>query len=1038
MSGKHVLAAIAALIIVSRASDLSAQVTSASLRGKIKDATGGVLAGVTVTAKDTETGFVRTVVTDSAGSYQFSNLAPGTYEFAAELPGFKRLGVSRIPLSVGQDAVVAATLELGEISQQVTVTGDVPLIDTKSASLSGLVAGETVRTLPLNGRSFDQLALLNPGVTSYDFGGRNVQMGSGQKMSISGARPESIYFLLDGTNILDHSDFTPGSAAGNNLGVDAIREFRVFTHNYSAEIGVRSGGAVSVISRSGTNEYHGSAYEFVRNSAFDARNFFDPVTGPPSFQRNQFGFSLGGPIVPQKIQFFTNFEWLRERLGRTLIAIVPTALARQGTLPTQNVQVSPAIGPYLSLYPPPNGRDLGDGTGEYRDSYKQPTDENYGMARIDYALSTNDTVFVRYTSDSASVASPQGDLARYLTLAKSRNDFLTAQETHIFRHNLLNEFRVAFNRTVPREDVKADPPIDPSLKFYDTAPNVGQLAFSSGQGRASAPISSIGIGGDAPRVFHQDIFQFTDNISHQIGRHLLHYGVDVQLLHINGLLNQSPSGQYSFSSLANLLKAMPSGVVALAPGSDVTRRFRETLVGSYIQDDLQFRPNLTLNFGLRHEFTTIPTEADGKISNLLKVTDPLPTLGVLLTTNNSLKDFAPRVGFAWDPWNNQRTSVRGGFGVFYSQVIGRNWYNYALRSTLFSGFVSDPAPQFPHPFINGVKKNLEQNDRIDPNLKTPTLYHFNLTVQRQIVRDMMIEVGYVGSRGRNLLRNYEGNTRIPQVLPDGTLSYPANAPRTNPNFGPIFTLVSDAHSWYNSLQARVTRPLSHGLQFCASYTFAKSIDEASTLERGQGQNSPAFTQIPSRPDLDKGLSAFDVRQSFSFNFAYDLPQTGLPSVAGVIFNGWQIGGIIRMQSGTPLGAETGFNQSGDGARMFADRPNLKAGATNNPILGNPSRWFDPTVFELPTPGFYGNVGRNTIIGPDLMTVDALLAKDFQVKEHSRLVFRAEVFNLLNRANFGLPRNKIFNSQGQILGSVGLITSTITSSRQVQLALKLTF
>jgi len=968
----------------------------------------------------------------------FSNLAPGTYEFKAELPGFKRLVVRGIRLSVGQDAVFAVTLELGEIHEQVTVAGDVPLIDTKSASLSGLVAGETVRTLPLNGRSFDQLVLLNPGVTSYDYGGQNVQTGSGQKMSISGARPESIYFLLDGTNVLDHSDFTPGSAAGNNLGVEAIREFRVFTHNYSAEIGVRSGGAVSVISQSGTNQYHGSAFEFVRNSAFDARNFFDRTTSPPSFQRNQFGFSLGGPIVRQKTHFFTNFEWLRQRLRRTLIAIVPTADARQGRLPTLTVRVNDSVVPYLSLYPLPNGRDLGDGTGEYYDTYKEPTNENYAMGRVDHTISTNDTVFLRYTWDNASVVSPQGDLARYLTIAKSRNGFFTVQETHIFGPNLLNEFRVAFNRTEPREDVKADPPLDPSLKFYDTAPNVGQLTFASGQGRVTAPISSVGIGGDAPRVFQQKIFQFTDNLSQELSRHLLHYGVDIQLLHINGLLNQIPSGQYSFSSLANLLRAMPSGLVALAPGSDVTRRFRQTMAGSYVQDDLKLRRNLTLNLGLRHEFTTIPNEADGKISNLLKVTDPVPTRGVLLTTNNSLRDLAPRVGFAWAPWSNQSTSVRGGIGVFYSQVIGRNWYNYALRSTLFTWFLNDRAAPFPHPFINGVNTNLAQNDRIDPNLKTPTLYHFNLAIQRQIARDTMIEVGYVGTHGRNLLRNYEGNTRIPRVFADGTIFYPPDAPFTNPNFGSIFTLVSDAHSWYESMQARVSRQLSGGLQFLASYTFAKSIDEASTLERGQGQNSPAFTQIPSRPDLDKGLSSFDVRHAFSLNFHYDIPRLTLPTVARAIINGWQIGGIIRMQSGTPFDAETGFNRSGDGARTIADRPNLKAGSTNNPILGDPNRWFDATVFELPPPGFYGNVGRNSITGPDLKTVDALFAKNFRLAEKSHLLFRAEVFNLLNRANFGLPRNKIFNSQGQILGSAGLITSTITSSREIQFALKLTF
>jgi len=352
--------------------------------------------------------------------------------------------------------------------------------------------------------------------------------------------------------------------------------------------------------------------------------------------------------------------------------------------------------------------------------------------------------------------------------------------------------------------------------------------------------------------------------------------------------------------------------------------------------------------------------------------------------------------------------------------------------------VTDAAPAFPHPFVNGINRNRLENDRIDPNLKTPTMYHFNLTIERQIVTGTMIEVAYVGSRGRNLLRNYEGNTRVPNVLSDGTPFYPPDAPFTNPNFGSIFTLVSDAHSWYDALQARIRRVLSHGLQFQASYTLAKSIDEASNLERGQGQNSPSFTQIPSRPDLDKGLSSFDVRHAFSLYLTYDLPHRSLPPVASAALNGWQLGGIVRLQSGPPIDAETGFNRSNDGSRTIADRPNLKAGSSNNPVLGYPNQWFDATVFELPPPGFYGNAGRNTITGPDLKVVDALLAKEFRVQGRSRLAVRAEIFNLLNRANFGLPRNKLFNSQGQILGAAGLITSTVTSSRQIQFGLKLTF
>lgn len=1014
-----------------------AQVTTASIRGTVKDTSGGVLPGVTVNVTHMDTGFVRTVTTDAAGHFDVQSLAPGRHRIAAELSGFRRYVRNDVGLSVGQNVTLAISLEVGQLAEEVVVTGEVPLVDTTSGALSGLVQGEAVRTLPLNGRSFDQLALLNPGVTSYAFGGQNVQNGPGVKMSISGARPESIYFMLDGTNILDHSNFTPGSAAGNNLGVDAIQEFRVFSHNYSAEVGVRAGGAVSVITRSGSNDFHGSAFGFHRNDALDAPNFFDPGD-PPDFKRNQFGFSLGGPIVRDKAFFFTNLEWLRERLGQTLIAVVPTAAARQGILPTFSVDVNPAVKPYLDLYPLPNGRDFGDGTAEFLDTFSRPTDEDYRMARLDFNLTKRDRLFVRYVYDKATITQPQEDLARFVEMLKTRTQLFTVQETHIFSERLLNEFRFALNQTRPEEDAEARPDVDPSLKFFDHALHVGELTFSAGRGSTEgAAISSVGVGGNAPRVFEQNIFQFGDTMTYQLSRHSLRFGVDLQLIKLNGLLNEDTNGQYSFAGFVNLLRGQPASMLAPAPASDNNRKFRQTLFGSFIQDDFRISDSLTVNLGLRHEFVTIPDEADGKISNLINVTDPEPTIGFVYHRNNSLKNFGPRVGFAWDPWKTGKTSIRGGVGAFFSQVMGRNYYTYLLRQTPFSFFATDVNPPFPKPFINGVKLDLQQNDRLDPNMKTPTMYHYNLTIQRQIGQKMVAEVGYVGSRGVNLLRNYEANVNVPEVLPDGRVFFPPGAPRTNPNFGPIFVVTSDAHSWYDSLQTRFARKLADGLQFQASYTWAKSIDEASHLQRGQGRNTPSFTQNLLDPAADKGLSSFHVAHAFSFQFSYDLPR--FDGVAGALLGGWQVGGIARLQSGTPFTAETGFNRSRSGSLAgLGDRPNLRPGASNNPVLGGADRYFDPTVFELPPPGFYGDVGRNTIIGPGLAVVDALLAREFPIRGRARLALRAEVFNVLNQTNLGLPRNRIFNAQGRIPGSTGRISTTTTSARQVQLGLKLTF
>ena len=797
------------------------------------------------------------------------------------------------------------------------------------------------------------------------------------------------------------------------------------------------------MTRSGGNELHGSVFEFHRNDNFDARNFFDRVA-PPEFKRNQFGFSLGGPVIHDKTFFFGNAEWLRERLGSTLSAVVPSAEARQGILPNLNapIQVNPTVRPYLELYPLPNGRDFGDGTGQHSALFSRPTNESYVLSRADHQLSPNDSFFGRFSFDDTRLTTPAAGLPRFVRYGQSRSQFYTLQEMHIFGPNAINEFRFAFNRTSPGEDAAAVPEADPSLKFTDFAREVGEINFSPGRGPTEgSAVSPIGVGGNVPRIFRQNIFQFSNGVTHRVGRHALRYGVDVQRIQLNGLLNEDRNGAFSFIGLVNFLQGNAASLRAQGPDTDFIRGFRQTLFGSYVQDDFQVAPNLTLNLGLRYEFATAPNEVNGKISNLVNVMDPAPQIGFWLAENNSLKNFEPRLGFAWDPWGNGKLAVSGGTGVFHSEIMGRNYYTYALRQSPWSESLVVANPVFPHPFVGGIPRTggLRQNDRINPNIDTPTQYHYNLTVRSQFGKDFAFEISYVGSRGVHLLRNFEGNTAIPTILPDGRPFYPANSTRRNPNFSSIFVLNSDSQSVYNSLQTQLVKRLSHGLRFQATYTYARSIDDASNLQRGQGQNNPSFTQYPDDRSADRGLSGFHVAHSFSSNFTYTFPgNPGLKGVFSVLLNDWELGGIISLNSGLPFTAETGFNRSRDRAATIADRPNLKPGASNNPVLGGPDRYFDPTVFQLPDAGFYGNAGRNTIIGPGLETFDVSAVKQFHLGEDPILTFRFEMFNVFNRANFGLPRNRIFNAQGQIPGSVGLISGTVTSARQIQLGLKLSF
>lgn len=1033
---------IAFLLAAVSVTSAFAQVTTGTLWGTVKDESGGVLPGVTVTIEGVETGFTRTVVTDDAGQYRASSLPPGLYEVSAQLPGFKRALRSGIRLSVAQMAMIPLTLQIGEMSEQVVVTGEASLVDTRSSSLSGLVDGSTIVDLPLNGRSFDQLAILNPGVTRYYVGGQNLQNGPGIMMSFSGARPESTYYMLDGTNILDHSNFTPGSAAGNNLGVDAIQEFRVFTHNYSAEIGVRAGGAISIVTKSGTNEFHGSLFAYHRNDNLDARNFFDPGA-PPEFKRNQFGFSVGGPIVEDKTFFFANVEWLRQRLGTTLIANVPTAEARQGIIPNlpDPVVVNPAVIPYLDLFPLPNGRDFGDGTGEFIDAFSNTTDESYFMARIDHRFSDNDSLFGRYTFDDTTAVSAGGDLARFVDLLTSRNQFFTLQETHIFNQNTLNEVRVAFNRTNPTQDSVARPAMDQSLKFFPEATDVGGISSASGRGPSEgAGLAEIGIGGNVPRRFTLNNFQVSDNVTHRVGRHSLKSGFDFQRLQLNCLCNEDTNGAFGFTGLVNLLRGTPDDIGAQAPGSNASFGWRQVIFGTYIQDDFNLFPNLTLNLGFRWEFTTIPTEVNGKIANLVNVLDPAPTIGFFYEDNNSLRNFAPRIGLAWDPWSDGKTAVRSGVGIFHSQVINRNYYTYALRQVPFLALTFDTNPPFPNPFINGVASILQENDRIDPNLKTPTLYHWNLTIQRELIRDLAFEIGYVGSKGANLLRAFPHNTAIPEFLSDGTPFFSADSTTKNPNFSSILGVISDVNSWYHSLQLAVNKRFSHGLRLHSTYNWGRSLDEASLLQRGQGRNNIHLPQNPLDRSGEKGQSSFQVEHSFTFNFTYDVPRRdNFSGVGGVLLNGWQLGGIVNLNSGIPLNLETGFNQSRDRNPTAADRASLKTGVTEIPILGGPDRYFDTSVIELPPAGTYGNIGRNIFNAPGLATVDFSLIKKVRLGEGRTLDFRTEVFNILNRANFNIPRTRgIFSRSGAIRGSTGRIRSTVTTSRQIQFAMRLSF
>lgn len=1019
---------------------LGAQVTTGAISGTVRDQSGAVIPGVTVTVSHVDTGLARTVQSDAQGRYRAPELPLGNYEVQTELAGFQTAVRRGIELTVGREAVVDFSLSVGAVAEKMVVTGEAPLVDTISGSMAGLVTEERIKELPLNGRDLTQLTTLEPGVSYVHRGGSDSQGGFGKRLSIAGARPDMVGWSLDGTDIQTASKTGPSGAAGVQLGVESVREFQILTNSYTAEYGGYAGGAVNAITKSGTNELHGSVFEFLRNSDLDARNFFDPGSSPPQFKRNQFGASLGGHILKDRTFFFGAYEGLRERLGVTQTGSVPTAQARQGILPGQaQVAVNAGIVPILALFPLPNGRNLNNGTAQFLNATSRPTDENNFTVRVDHSFNAKNFLFGRYTFDDANVTDVDA-ISLISPLTRSRHQYVTVEETSIFSPRWLNKIRAGYNRSFDSNNYQALRDITP-LKLI---PRVYPANFTV------PTLAVLGLAVTTPRLFIPNSYELADDASFSSGRQNLKFGLVAR--HTRLFMNQESraGGRWTFNSLADFLTGTVNAFDAPMPGADSARNWRQQLYGFYVQDNWTVSPRWTVNLGLRYEFITEPSEINGKSTAVRHALDPVGTIGPLFA-NPSLHNFAPRVGFAWNPLGDGKTSVRGGFGVFFDQLLSSYWKDQSVRQPPFfnRGTLNRAALQNV-PVANTYQTLLSQAQisydltSMEYNISTPYIMQYNVNVQRQVTGTLMATVGFVGSRGVHLFRAEEGDSAIPQILPDGTKFFPTGLKVRNPVYGSDRRSVSDALSRYNGLLLGLRKRLAHGLQLQASYTRARSIDEASTLFSATlaGQ----FNSIdPDNHRRNRGLSLFDIRNVFVANSLWEFPWgRNFTGLKGKLLRGWEIAGILTLQSGTPDTPALSFNQSRNLAtRNLFEVPNLKPGASNNPVLGGPDKYFDPTVFTLQPAGFFGNLGRNTLIGPGLATVDFSLFKETyvpSVSETFKVQFRAEFFNLLNRPNFNNPDvSAIVQPNGAPnLGAATIGAPTATSSRQIQFALKVVF
>jgi len=1058
---------------------------TANIAGVVTDSTGGVLPGVEVTVRNVETGITQDLLTDDEGRYQVRNLRLGTYEVEASLAGFQTSVRSGITLTVGRSAVVDLTLQVGEITERVVVTGEAPLINTTSAELSGLVDAKKIRDLPLNGRSFDQLAQLQPGVSAYrhtSIGGTGNSAG-GLRITVAGARPTQNNWVMDGTVIMDQSNSTPGSATGNNLGLEAILEFEVLTSTYSAAFGGRSGGTINIVTRSGTNEYHGSVFEFHRNDNLDATPFFSNSRGQDKeeFKRNQFGFALGGPIIKDRTFAFGTYEGLRERVARSSVRNVPTALAKQGIFPGGVIlPVAPVSIPYLNLYPLPNGEDFGDGTGEFISSSSREVNEDYFSIRLDHEFSDSDSLFGRYTYNASPIISI-GGLELFKDVSRSRLQYVTIEEKHIFSPSLLNTFNVGFNRSYREDDSEDLVDIDPSLSFIPGR-RLGNISFSFGG--VGGAISGIGAGGLGFTAFN--LWQLSDNVNYTRGAHTLLFGVNVGRLQHNFTNAVFIRGTFLFRALEDFITgANATEFRGYHPDGNIFRGIRLTTLGLYVQDDFQVRPGLTINAGVRLQTQSAPSEVNGLQSNIPDI-DSSPAVIGLPYFGQPGYGIEPRFGFAWDPFGTGKTSIRGGAGFFHDNLMGNVYVNSGTNDPFFTQVAAlDDAP-FPNAFdiidqaqLGGAARGstiggLPAIITVALDAKMPSRLQYNLNVQHEVMPNTMVLVAYVGALGRSGVRTSEANAAFPDKLPDGSSFWPAGrdisgaactpgdpaAPATceafkrrNSNFSSHLRHSTDANSVYNSLQLMLNRRFSEGYQFQFSYTWSHSIDENSQQWGSEGRNNPQNSLDTDNSELDRGPSIFDLRHNLTFNATYEFPfMQNQSTPLGKILGGWQLNALVSLVSGFTLTPALGFNNSRNFDLRNPERPDLVSGRDNNPTEGTTAgcgsvtagslqsveRWFDPCAYAIPTPGTFGNAGRGTVRGPGYANVDLGLVKTTRVSETVSVQFRAEAFNAFNRTNLGRPSASIFTSSGNRRGSSGRISSTLSRERQIQLGLKIIF
>jgi hypothetical protein len=1045
--GTLVLALWASLAIASFAQG------EASIHGTVTDTSGGAIPGVAIRIKNLETGAERNSVTDEAGHYDATSLPVGRYEVRAEKAGFRSEEKTGIALVLGQRESVDLVLQVGDVRQTVQVESTPTVVAVTTEDVSGLVGERQVKELPLNGRSYDQLITLNPGVVNYasqragGIGTSNSAVGN--MFAASGRRPQENLYLLNGVEFTSASEInnTPGGVSGQLLGVDAVREFSVVKDTYGAEYGKRPGAQVNIVTSSGSNEFHGNVYEFLRNSALDARNYFD-YGGIPDFQRNVFGGSLGGPIKKDKTFLFGNYEGFRQNLGLSDLSLVPDATSRASAVAS--------IQPLLALWPVANGPEILTSSGApsgIAKAFSNPVQnirEDFGTARLDQTFTDKDSFAGVYTIDDSQAHSPTNNPFTLVDVFL-REQVASLSETHVFSPNLLNKATFGFSRGAFYFNSGTTVDLPGWIHQYQP---VGAVVVGGGTTlNGASQITNGGTNAGSNLSAVRNLYTATDEVTFSHGKHLFNVGGRLQRVQVNDALIQDQYGQISFTNVQTFLQGKVS-TYTYAP-SFTPLSWRSLEGAFFVEDAIKLKPSLELRIGFRGESTNGWNEAHGRASNYAFdsngaiVTQPFVGSSAF-TVNNAKFLPAPRVGIAWAPFASKKTVIRAGFGLYYALLDNLSYrldqnapFNtvFAVKNVAFSSIA-------PNAVYSGAKV---VPSGVQPDLRTPVVESWSLKIEQQLSSNTSLGVSYIGSHAYHELLSFDANLPTPTICPaspcpagypTGAYYYPTGAALANNAVWTSTHWFSEGISSYHGLEVDVNRRLGRGLQFRGVYTFSKTLDDGDSMNTSVATNSPAFVANPLQPKADYGRASFDVRHAAVINATYDLPfgrvnsSHGHPWVERLIGN-WQLSGIETVQSGLPFTPQLSYNPSNDGDTRNPVRPSLNPHFTGQVIQGGPSQYFNPNAFIQPLPGTYGNAGRNILQGPGLAETDLSLTKKFSFSERLGLQFRSEFFNVFNHTNFNTPNPVVFASAtGGPSPTAAVITATSTTSRQIQFGLKL--